>query len=126
IQVIFVIDGPVRYVSRRASEPPTITIDISRTTINPVLTKREILSVHAALIRVRILRSEGGTRAVLDLAAAGCHSVFYAPKSGQLVVDIKTRPPEAIARKEPAAAPLRGVAPRPPNIVPPVAEPRTS
>ena len=126
IQVIFVIDGPVRYVSRRASEPPTITIDISRTTINPVLAKREILSVHAALIRVRILRSEGGARAILDLAEAGSYSVYYAPKSGQLVVDIKTRPREAIARKEPAPAPLRTVPPSPRNAVPPVVEPRAS
>src|SRR5262249_23026416 len=76
IQVAFVVSGPVRYKTTRTEEPSRITIDLLQTGISPVFTKRELLSVHPALIRVLITPSAGSTRAVLDLAAAGSHNVY--------------------------------------------------
>src|SRR5262245_11291601 len=70
IQVVFGLSGGVRYKSTRTAEPSRITIDFPQTSISPVFTKRELLSVHPALIRVLITRSTGATRALLDLAAA--------------------------------------------------------
>jgi hypothetical protein len=98
MQVTFVTSGPVRYQSTRTEQPSRITIDLLQTSISPVFTKRELLSVHPALIRVLITRPAGGgaTRATLDLAAAGTHVVHTAPDG--LVVDIKVR------SKLPAAA----------------------
>jgi hypothetical protein len=91
IQVVFVISGPVHYKSARTAAPPRISVDLERTEISPVLTKREFLSVHAALVRVTLTRAAGGTHATLDLAAAGSHSVYVV--SDQLIVAIKRRPP---------------------------------
>ena len=90
IQVVFALDGPARYKSTRSAQPSRITIDIFQTAISPLLTHREFLSQHAALIRVLLVRSTGLTRAVLDLAAAGSHTVYYVPATNQIVVDIKT------------------------------------
>src|SRR5262249_30780707 len=89
IQVVFGVSGDVHYKSTRTAEPSRITIDFLQTGISPVFTKRELLSVHPALIRVLITRSTGATRAVLDLAAAGPHTVYTV--SDELIVEIKTR-----------------------------------
>ena len=104
IQVIFRVGGPVRYKASRSTDPPRIVIDFSRTGISPVFTKREILSVHAALVRVLITRGSGSTRAVLDLASAGAHTVYAT--SDELIVEIKTAVPAGNTRTE--AAPLAG------------------
>jgi hypothetical protein len=107
IQIVFVLSGPVRYKATRTAEPARITIDFFQTSISPVFTKREVLSVHSTLIRVLITRSAGATRAVLDLAAAGSHSVYAV--SDQLFVEIKGRAPAPNARATPApliASPL--------------------
>jgi hypothetical protein len=89
IQITFVLNGPVRYKSTRTEEPSRIIIDLLQTDVSPVLTKREWLSTHAALIRVLITRSTGTTHAVLDLAGAGSHTAYAV--SNQLIVEIKTR-----------------------------------
>ena len=89
IQVTFVMTGPVRYTTARTAQPSRITIDLLQTGISPVFTKREILSVHPALIRVLISRSTGLTRAALDLAAAGPHTVQVA--KNELIVEIRVR-----------------------------------
>ena len=81
--------GPVRYTTARTAQPSRITIDLLQTGISPVFTKREILSVHPALIRVLISRSTGLTRAALDLAAAGPHTVQVA--KNELIVEIVAR-----------------------------------
>jgi hypothetical protein len=117
IQVIFTFSGPVRYHSTRSEQPPRITLEFPQTIISPVFTKRELLSVHSALMRVLISRSGGGTRAVIDLAAAGAHTV-YASASDQLVVEIKTRPAR-VSRPPLAASPLPAVSAAPPNTAPP-------
>jgi Domain of unknown function (DUF5916)/AMIN domain len=100
IQVVFGLSGGVRHKSTRTVEPSRITIELPQTGISPVFTKRELLSVHPALIRVLITRSTGATRAVLDLAAAGAHTVYAA--SDELIVEIKTRTPAANPRIKPA------------------------
>jgi AMIN domain len=102
IQVVFGLSGGVHYKSTRTPEPSRITIDLPQTGISPVFTKRELLSVHPALIRVQITRSTAATRAVLDLAAAGPHTVYAV--SDELIVEIKTRAPAPNTRT--AAAPL--------------------
>jgi hypothetical protein len=106
IQIVFVLDGPARYKSARSARPPRITIDIFETTISPLLTHREFLSDHAALIRVLLVRSAGTTRAILDLAAAGTHTVYYAAGTRRLVVQINalTREPVAPAKRTVAPA----------------------
>jgi hypothetical protein len=120
IQVVFVLNGTVRYKSTRTDDPSRITIDFSQTGISPVLTKREWLSTHAALIRVLITRSAGTTRAVLDLAAAGPHSVYAV--SDQLIVDIHTGP-QPLTR-EPNPPPLVGAPlPSPGVILPGISSP---
>jgi len=104
VQVIFRLSGPVRYKSTRTTDPPRIVIDFLQAGISPVFTRREVLSVHAALVRVLITRASGSTRAALDLGAAGSHTVYVV--SDELIVDIKTRTP---ALNAPAApAPLVG------------------
>ena len=104
VQVIFRLSGPVRYKSTRTTDPPRIVIDFLQAGISPVFTRREVLSVHAALVRVLITRASGSTRAALDLGAAGPHTVYVV--SDELIVDIKTRTP---ALNAPAApAPLVG------------------
>ncbi len=109
IRIVFAVQGPIRYVSRRTAQPARITIDLLQTTISPVLTHREILSEHPALIRILLARSAGSTRVILDLATAGSHSIYRAAASSQLVVDIKTMAGEAAARTVP-----------PPPLVPPL------
>ena len=99
IQVVFVVGGAIRYTSTRTAEPSRITIDL-QTGISPVFTKREFLGLHPALIRVLITRSSGVTRAVLDLGAAGPHTVSVV--SGQLIVEITTRVPAVATRINPA------------------------
>ncbi len=101
IQIIFGLSGPVRYKATRTAEPGRITIDFFQTDISPLFTKREVLSVHSTLIRVLITRSAGATRAVLDLAAAGSHSVYAV--SDQLFVEIKGRAPAPNALANPGA-----------------------
>ena len=100
IRIVFVVEGPIRYESRTGG-PARITIDLLQTTISPVLTHREILSEHPALIRILLARSAGSTRVILDLAAAGSHSIYRAAASSQLVVDIKTMAGEAASRTVP-------------------------
>jgi Domain of unknown function (DUF5916)/AMIN domain len=100
IRVTFVMTGRVRYTSARTAQPSRITIDLPQTGLSPTFTKREILSVHPALIRVLITRSPGATRAALDLAAAGAHSVRVA--ENELIVEIKVR---AKTPADPAASP---------------------
>jgi Domain of unknown function (DUF5916)/AMIN domain len=90
VQVTLVFDGPARYKASRTAQPPRITIDIPDTTVSPLLTRREFLSEHAALIRVLVVRSGGLTRAILDLAQAGPHAVYSASGANQIVVDIKS------------------------------------
>src|SRR5262249_44745141 len=87
VRVVFRFTRPVRYKSTRTADPSRIVIDLVQTGISPVFTKREILSVHAALIRVLISRSSGSTRAVLDLGAAGTHTVYAV--ADELTVEIK-------------------------------------
>jgi Domain of unknown function (DUF5916)/AMIN domain len=110
IQVVIGLSGGVHYKSTRTSEPSRITIDLPQTGISPVFTKRELLSVHPALIRVLITRSTGATRAVLDLAAAGSHTVYAV--SDELIVEIKTRTSAPNTRT--------AVAPLPSSAVPPL------
>ncbi len=109
IRIVFVVQGPIHYVSTRTARPDRITIDLLQTTISPMLTHREILSEHPALIRILLARSAGSTRVILDLATAGSHSIYRAAASSQLVVDIKTMAGEAAARTVP-----------PPPLVPPL------
>src|SRR5881397_2073108 len=96
IQVVFGMTSTVRYKSTRTTEPARITIDLLQMGISPLFTKRELLSVHPALIRVLITRSAGATRAVLDLAAAGSHTIYSV--SGELIVEINTRKSSSNAR----------------------------
>ena len=100
VQVIFRLNGPVRYHSARTTDPSRIVIDLLQTGISPVFTKREILSVHAALIRVLITRSSRSTHAVLDLGSAGMHTVYAV--ADELIVEIKTATPAVNARSRPA------------------------
>src|SRR5207247_5373644 len=106
IQVLLVLNGPAAYKSTRSAQPPRITIDILETAISPLLTHREFLSEHAALIRVLLVRSPRMTRAILDLADAGPYNVYYSPGTSQIVVDIKvaTRGAAASAKSTPVAA----------------------
>src|SRR6266849_4888581 len=83
IRIVFAVQGPIRYVSRRAAQPARITIDLLQTTISPMLTHREILGEHPALIRILLARSAGSTRVILDLATAGSHSIYRAAASSQ-------------------------------------------
>ena len=64
VQVIFRTTGPVRYTAARTADPARIVIDLLQTGISPVFTRRELLSVHPALVRVLITRAAGSTRAV--------------------------------------------------------------
>ena len=123
IRVTFVLTAPVRYKMVRSEQPPKITIDLLQTGISPVFTKRELLSVHPALIRVLVSRSAGVTRAAIDLAAAGAHSVYAA--NNEVVVEIKTRakrsttdvtPPTKAASAAPL--PIAGPGSPPPHVVP--------
>jgi hypothetical protein len=109
IQVIFVTTGAVRYKATRTVQPSRITIDLLQTGISPVFTKRELLSVHPALIRVLITRPAGTTRAVLDLAAAGTHAVSAA--EDRLVVEIKVRAKASAAPATPAPLDARALPP---------------
>ena len=97
VQVVFVVDGAARYKSTRSAQPPRITIDMPGTAISPLLTHREFLSRHAALVRVLLVRTAGSTRAILDLAAAGPYTIYNPQGSGQIVVDIRTAGREAAA-----------------------------
>ena len=77
IQVAFVLDGPARYKLTRTVQPARITIDLLQTTISPLLTHREFLSEHAALVRILLVRSAGVTRGcrIQNASAAdGCSS----------------------------------------------------
>src|SRR5712664_3895716 len=128
IRIVFVVQGPIRYVSRRTAGPARITIDLLQTTISPVLTHREILSEHPALIRILLARSAGSTRVILDLAAAGSYSIYRAAASSQLVVDIKTMAGEAAARTVPPPplvppTPSVPIEPAPSTVRPPSIEP---
>jgi len=111
IQVIFVLSGPVRYrLTRTNDEAARITLDLLDARISPVFTKRELLSEHAALIRVLLSASPGGTRVVLDLAAAGRHTIY--PADDQLIVEISVLAPAPGRRATAAplsAAPLPSV-----------------
>jgi hypothetical protein len=111
VQVVFVLDGRPAYKSTRSAQPPRITIDILQTAISPLLTHREYLSEHAALVRVLLVRSSGATRAVLDLAAAGPHTIYCPPGANQIVVDIRNaaRNAATLPRSTPrsAAAPSK-------------------
>jgi Domain of unknown function (DUF5916)/AMIN domain len=129
IRVTFVMTGRVRYTTARTAQPSRITIDLQQTGISPTFTKREILSVHPALIRVLITRSPGATRAAIDLAAAGAHSVRVA--ENELIVEIKVRPRTpanpAVSPPPLATAPAStggGRLPAPAPASPPVAAPR--
>ena len=106
IRIVFVVQGPIRYASTRTARPARITIDVLQTTISPLLTHREILSEHPALIRILLARSAGSTRVTLDLAAAGSYSIYRAAASSQLVVDIKTIAGEAAAGTVPLPPPV--------------------
>jgi hypothetical protein len=125
IRVTFVMTGPVRYTTARTAQPSRITIDLLQTGISPAFTKREILSVHPALIRVLITRSAGATRAALDLAAAGAHTVRVAEH--ELIVEIKVRPrtpADPAASPPPPPTTRASVGGRPPAPAsPPVAAP---
>ena len=104
IRVTFVMNGPVRYKTMRTEQPRRITIDLLQTAISPVFTKRELLSVHPAVIRVLVSRSTGSTRAAIDLAAAGPHSVYTS--NNELIVEIKVRPrrPNPVVSPPPQSA----------------------
>ena len=126
IQVTFVTTGPIRYKTTRTAEPSRITIDLLQTGISPVFTKRELLSVHPALIRVLITRPAGTTRAVLDLAAAGTHAVYTA--QDRLVVEIKVRAkasapaasaPPVVKAVPQIAVDIPAALPRPAVVAPP-------
>jgi hypothetical protein len=114
IQVVLGLSGSVRYNSQRTAEPSRITIDLPQTGISPVFTKRELLSIHPALIRVLITRSNGATRAVIDLAAAGSHTVYAV--SNELIVEIKTRTSAPNTRVVPT--PLQASAVPPVGVLP--------
>ena len=119
VQVIFRLSGPVRYKSTRTTDPPRIVIDFLQAGISPVFTRREVLSVHAALVRVMITRASGSTRAALDLGAAGSHTVYVV--SDELIVDIKTRTPALNARAAPAplvGSPLAAAGLAVPDVAP--------
>ena len=129
IRIVFVVQGPIRYESRTGG-PARITIDLLQTTISPLLTHREILSEHPALIRILLARSAGSTRVILDLAAAGSHSIYRAAASSQLVVDIKTMAGEAAARTVPPPPlapppPSVHIEPAPSTVRPPSVEPES-
>src|SRR5439155_19048363 len=126
VQVTLVFDGPARYKASRSAQPPRITIDLPDTTVSPLLTRREFLSEHSALIRVLVVRSGGATRAILDLAQAGPHAVHSASGANQIVVDIKSvgrdagapvkyAPQPAVARPSVKLAPPAA----PPGLPPP-------
>jgi N-acetylmuramoyl-L-alanine amidase len=67
-----------------------VFVDLARATARGVA--REI-EVGGAVRRVRIGAHEGGTRVVLDLAAALYRRVFYLPDPFRVVIDVSTRPP---------------------------------
>ena len=133
IRVTFVTTGPARYKASRSEQPARITIDFLQTGISPVFTRRELLSVHPALIRVLVSRTAGSTRASIDLAAAGAHSIYAA--NNQIIVDIKVRTRRAesaastSARSVNPPSPTDGVTSSsslPPPQAVPVAAPHTT
>lgn len=67
-----------------------VFVDLARATGRGIA--REI-EVGGAVRRVRVGAHAGGTRVVLDLAAALYRRVFYLPEPFRVVIDVSTRPP---------------------------------
>ncbi len=85
-----------------AGKSPRIFVDIARATSRGI--PREIAST--GLVRgIRLGAHAGGTRVVLDLAAAASRRVFYLPDPFRIVVDVGTR-------ARPSAEPTAPGAPR--------------
>jgi Domain of unknown function (DUF5916)/AMIN domain len=128
VQVALVLTAPATYKSTRTAQPPRITIDIPDTAISPLLTHREFLSENAALIRVLLVRSPRATRAIIDLAAAGSHSIYYSSGTNQIIVDIKaggrvTRAPATPAPADAASPAVMKPAVVASTMAPPRADP---
>ena len=119
VYVIFRLTRPVRYKAHRTDDPSRIVIELLQTGISPVFTKREILSSHAALIRVLVARSPGSTHAILDLGAAGTHTIYAT--ADELIVEITAKTPTADAGTVPAplvGAPLPATGAIAPEVAP--------
>lgn len=87
-----------------AGKDARIFLDVARARSKGV--PREI-AVGGVVHRVRVGDSGGGTRVVLDLAAALYRRIFYLPDPFRIVIDLSTRPP--VTEDRPSASGTRDV-----------------
>jgi N-acetylmuramoyl-L-alanine amidase len=87
-----------------AGKDARIFLDVARARSKGV--PREIV-VGGVVHRVRVGDSGGGTRVVLDLAAALYRRIFYLPDPFRIVIDLSTRPP--VTEDRPSASGTREV-----------------
>jgi N-acetylmuramoyl-L-alanine amidase len=72
-----------------AGKDARIFVDIARASSKGIAHE---IDVGGAVHRVRLGAHEGGTRVVLDLAAALYRRIFYLPDPFRIVIDVSTRP----------------------------------
>jgi len=87
-RVVVFVSKPVRFevgsLAQSGNTGPRLFVDLR----GAHYSGKGVLGAEGLLERVRAAEGSGGTRVVLDLAAAAEHRVFYVPEPFRLVIDV--------------------------------------